>query len=144
MNLSYACGPSRPLLEETIDAAVRKTAQRFPKREAVVSRHQNRRVTWQEFYTEAEHTARGLVGLGLRPQDRVGIWAGNCLEWLLLQVACSQANLVLVNVNPAYRAHDLGYIVSKSGMRALFLRERDARANYREILAQAGVTPEFV
>jgi fatty-acyl-CoA synthase len=141
---SYVRGPKRPLLETAIHHAVRNTAGRFPDREAVVSRHQTRRLTWREFDSEAVRVARGLAGLGLQPQDRVGIWASNCIEWLLLQVACSQANLVLVNVNPAYRAYDLGYVLRKSRMRALFLREYDARANYREILHQTGARPEHV
>jgi len=144
MKQSYACGPAQPFLTETIDQVVRKTADRFPNREAVVSRHQNRRLTWREFDAEVERTARGLAGLGLRTQERVGIWSSNCVEWLLLQVACSRANLVLVNVNPAYRARDLGYVLRKSEMRALFLREKDARADYREILTQTGTPPEFV
>jgi fatty-acyl-CoA synthase len=127
-----------------IDQAVRDAAERIPDRETVVSRHQNRRLTWREFHVEAERVARGLAGLGFRTQDRIGIWASNCIEWLLLQVVCSRANLVLLNVNPAYRAHDLGYVLRKSGIRALFLRERDARANYREILEQTGVRPERV
>ena len=96
--LSYARGPKRPLFEATIDQAVRDTAERFPDREAVVSRHQNRRLTWREFHSEAERVSRGLARLSLQSQDRVGIWASNCVEWLLLQVACSRANLVLVNV----------------------------------------------
>jgi fatty-acyl-CoA synthase len=144
MRPSYVRGPERPLLEVTIDQAVRDTAGRFPGREAVVSLHQNRRLTWREFHSEAEHVARGLAGLGLQTQDRVGIWASNCIEWLLLQVACSRANLVLVNVNPAYRAHDLSYVLRKSRMRALFLRESDTRANYSEILEQTGARPEHV
>jgi fatty-acyl-CoA synthase len=144
MRLSYARGPERALFDTTIDRAVRDTAERFPDREAVVSRHQNRRLTWRKFHSEAERVARGLAGLGLQTQDRVGIWASNCIEWLLLQVACSRANLVLVNVNPAYRAHDLSYVLRKSRMRALFLRENDARANYREILEQTGARPEHV
>ncbi len=144
MKPSYVRGPERPLLEVTIDQAVRDTAERYPDGDAVVSRHQNRRLTWREFHAEAERAARGLAGLGLQTQDRVGIWASNCIEWLLLQVACSRANLVLVNVNPAYRAHDLSYVLRKSRMRALFLRENDARANYREILEQTGARPEHV
>src|SRR5260370_39385513 len=99
MNPSYIRGTTQPPLDETIDQVVRKTAERFPNREAVISRHQNRRLTWQEFHAEVERTARGLAGLGLRTQDRVGAWASNCVEWLLLQAACSRANLVLVNVN---------------------------------------------
>lgn len=144
MRLSYARGPERPLLDTTIDQAVRNTAERFPDREAIVSRHQNLRLTWREFHSEAERVARGLAGLDLQTQDRVGIWVSNCIEWLLLHVACSRANLVLVNVNPAYRAHDLSYVLRKSRMRALFLRESDARANYTEILEQTGARPEHV
>jgi len=144
MTFSYARGPEQPLIEKTIHEVVRETALRFPDREGIVSRHQNRRLTWSEFHSESEKVARGLAGLGLKTQDRVGVWASNCVEWMLLQVACSQANLVLVNVNPAYRAHDLGYVLRKSGMKALFLRESDARANYREILEQAGSRPDHV
>jgi fatty-acyl-CoA synthase len=144
MRLSYVRGPERPQFDATIDQAVRDTAERFPDREAVVSRHQNRRLTWREFDSEAERVARGLAGLGLQTQDRVGVWASNCIEWLLLQIACSRANLVLVNVNPAYRAHDLSYVLRKSRMRALFLRESDTRANYSEILEQTGARPEHV
>ena len=76
-------------------------------------------------------------GLGLLPGDRAGIWASNCLEWILLQYAAPRAGVVLVNVNPAYRSHELRYVLKKSHIRALFLREKDARANYREILAES-------
>ena len=77
--------------------------------------------------------ARGLAGLGLRPGDRAGIWASNCVEWVLLQYAAARAGVVLVNVNPAYRSHELRYVLQKSRIRALFLHERDAHADYREI-----------
>ena len=86
MRLSYARGPEQPLLDTTIDQAVRNTAERFPDREAVVSRHQNRRLTWRQFHSDAERVARGLSGMGLQSQDRVGISASNRIEWLLLQV----------------------------------------------------------
>ena len=82
-------------------------------------------------------TARGLAGLGLRAGDRVGIWASNCLEWILMQYASARAGVILVNVNPAYRSHELRYVLQKSRIRALFLHERDARANYREILSDS-------
>jgi fatty-acyl-CoA synthase len=144
MTPSYVRGPEQPLIEKTIDQAVRDTAERFGDREAIVSGHQNRRLTWREFHLEADHVARGLAGLGLETQDRIGIWASNCLEWLLLQVACSKANVVLVNFNPAYRAHDFSYVLRKSRIRALVLPEADARTNYREILEQAGGQPEHV
>jgi len=83
------------------------------------------------------YPARGLTGLGLQPKDRVGIWATNCVEWVLLQYACARAGYVLVNVNPAYRSHELAFILRRSSMRALFLREHDSRANYHAILQGA-------
>jgi fatty-acyl-CoA synthase len=112
-------------------------AARFPDREALVVCHQSARLTWSALDREATRTARGLAGLGLRPGDRAGIWASNCLEWVLLQYAAARAGMVLVNVNPAYRSHELRYVLDKSRIRALFLREHDARTNYREILDES-------
>jgi fatty-acyl-CoA synthase len=132
--LSYARGADDPLLDQTIFQALCATAARFPDREALVVCHQNVRLTWRQLRDEAERTARGLAGLGLKPGDRAGIWASNCVEWILMQHAASRAGVVLVNVNPAYRSHELRFVLAKSNIRALFLRERDARANYREIL----------
>ena len=126
-----------PLLEKTISQAVSDVAAKFPDREALVVCHQNIRLTWRELDREVTRTARGLAGLGLRPGDRAGIWASNCVEWILLQHAASRAGVVLVNVNPAYRSHELRYVLKKSHIRALFLREKDSRANYREILAES-------
>lgn len=77
------------------------------------------------------------MGLGLAPGDRVGVWATNCAEWILLQFAASRTGLVLVNVNPAYRSTELSYVLRKSRMRALFLLERDQRSEYAQILDQA-------
>ncbi len=144
MNLSYARGPAVPEIAKTIHELVRDTAARIPDQEAIVSRHQNRRLTWREFYAESERLAAGLCALGLKAQDRIGIWSTNCVEWLETQVACSMANLALVNVNPAYRAKDLGYILRKSRMRALILRECDARNEYKKILEESGERPEHV
>jgi len=141
---SYQRGPQTPLIEKTIHEVVRDSAARLPDHEAVVSRHQNRRLTWSEFQRESERVAAGLAGLGLKAHERVGLWSSNCVEWLLIQVACSRANLELVNVNPAYRATDLGYILRKSRMRALILRERDTRSEYKKILEETEAAPEHV
>jgi fatty-acyl-CoA synthase len=135
--LSHFRGSDTPLLNETIPEALKRVAERFPGREALVVRHQNVRLTWPQLVEQTGRVACGLLELGLQPQDRVGIWASSCVEWVLLQYACAWAGLVLVNVNPAYRSHDLSYILSKSRMRALVLRERDARADYRAILIEA-------
>ena len=135
--LSYVRGADVPLLEQTISQAVTHAAARFADREALVVCHQNVRLTWRELDREVTRTARGLAGLGFRPGDRAGIWASNCVEWILMQHAASRAGIVLVNVNPAYRSHELRFVLKKSRIRALFLREKDPRANYREILAES-------
>jgi len=134
---SYVRGADVPLLEQTISQAVSSAAARFCDREALVVCHQNVRLTWRELDHEVTRTARGLAGLGLRPGDRAGIWASNCVEWILLQHAASRVGVILVNVNPAYRSHELRFVLKKSHIRALFLREKDQRANYRDILANS-------
>ena len=141
--LAYAKGPDRPLIADSIFEAFSKTAARLPEKTALIVRHQNVRFTFGELTAEVERTARGLAGLGLRCGDRVGVWSTNCAEWVLLHLACARAGIVLVNVNPAYRAHELSYILRKSGMRALFLWERDARADYRAIFEQARAGQEL-
>jgi fatty-acyl-CoA synthase len=104
---------------------------------ALISRHQGLRISYAELQAQAQRTARGLWGLGLRPGDRVGIWSSNCAEWVYLQLATALTGIVLVNVNPAYRSHELRYVLQKSGMKAIFLQEKDARCNYLQILNEA-------
>ena len=136
-HLSYARGPAAPLLEKTISEALRERARDLPESEALVVRHQQVRLTWRELDARVTLVARGLAGLGLAPGDRAGIWASNCVEWVLLQHAAARAGVPLVNVNPAYRSHELRYVLHKSRIRALFLHERDARADYRAILTES-------
>lgn len=135
--LSYARGPEEPLLESTIGQTLSETASKFPEREALVARHQGIRLTWRDLDEQATCVARGLAGLGLGPGDRIGVWATNCAEWVLLQYGCARAGVVLVNVNPAYRSHELRYVLQKSRMKALFLRQKDSRADYRAILNES-------
>jgi len=135
--LSYARGPEAPLSEQTIDEVFAATAEKFAERPALVARHQGIRLTWRALSQQVEEVARGLRGLGLETGDRVGVWASNCAEWILLQLACARAQLVLVNINPAYRSHELRYVLARSQMRALFLREADERGDYRHILEEA-------
>ena len=135
--LSYAAGPAADLIEQPIEAVLARTVERFGEHEALSVCHQNVRLTWRELDQEVDRVARGLSGLGLRPGDRAGVWAANCVEWILLQYACARAQVVLVNVNPAYRSHELRYVLNCSGMRALFLWEADERGDYRGILEEA-------
>lgn len=134
---SYSAGPAVPLCEEPIGEVFDRVAAEHPQKEALVSRHQGLRLSYGELRAEVDRTAAGLWGLGIRPGDRVGMWATSCAEWVYLQVATARIGAVLVNVNPAYRAHDLAYILERSEMKAIFLHERDARASYAEILDQA-------
>jgi fatty-acyl-CoA synthase len=135
--LSYSKGPDAPLAAETICEAFHKTAAKFPKREALVSRHQNVQLTWAQLDERVGETARGLAGLGLATGDRVGVWSTNCIEWILVHLACTRIGAVLVNVNPAYRAYELQFVLRKSGMKALFLWEKDCRSDYASILTEA-------
>ncbi len=134
---SYAAGPAIPLIEKTIGEVFDETVATHPGKEAIVSRHQGIRLTYRELADAVDRTAAGLWGLGIRPGDRVGMWASSCVEWVYLQVATAKIGAILVNVNPAYRAHDLAYILDRSDMKAIFLYERDARVSYAEVLAQA-------
>ncbi len=135
--LSYARGVEQPLLEITIGQALDSIASQHPDHLAVVVRHQNIRLTWAQLLFRTEEVSRGLAGLGLRPGDRIGIWSTNCIEWILLQHAAARTGIVLINVNPAYRSHELAYVLRKSNMRAIFLREADVRSNYHQILDEA-------
>lgn len=135
--LSYSSGPAAALLEKTIYEVLLATEARFPQGQAIVSRHQGLRLSWRGLRERAGETARGLWGIGIRPGDRIGMWSTSCAEWLYLQIAASRIGAVLVNVNPAYRAHDLRDVLLRSRIKALFMHEADHRANYVEILEEA-------
>lgn len=134
--LSYSRGPHLALRDETIFEALAEMAARHPAGEALVVRHQNARLSYRELKDRVDETARGLVGLGLKPGDRIGVWASSCVEWVLLFLACARTGIVQVNVNPAYRSQDLGFVLRKSRIKALFLHCQDARAHYRQILEE--------
>src|SRR5215469_15979327 len=144
-SLSYSRGPERHLLELTIGDLLDRTASRFPNRLAVVSHHQSQRMTWAELSDAADRVARGLWSLGIRRGDRVGLWSTNCIEWIMLHMGCARAGAALVNINPAYRSHELQYTLTRSRMKVLFLWHRDKRADYQEILERArhGLTLEL-
>jgi fatty-acyl-CoA synthase len=135
--LSYSRGHDAPLIDGSIWEVFEKTAFRFPDREALVSRHQEVRLTFSELSATVERTARGLVGLGIGAHDRLGVWSTNCVEWVQMHLACARIGAVLVNVNPAYRPYDLAFVLRKSKMKALFLWEKDKRSDYRTIVEEA-------
>jgi fatty-acyl-CoA synthase len=135
--LSYTRGPEGTILEKTIGQMLDETAARLPDQEALVSRHQELRISYTQLREEVARTARGLWGLGVRPGDRIGMWSTSCVEWVYLQAAAARIGAILVNVNPACRAHDLRYVLNRSRMRTLFLHEKDFRVNYAGVLEEA-------
>ncbi len=117
---SYASGTSaQPLLGETIGANLERTVTRFADREALVSVHQGLRYTYAQFDAEVNRAARGLLAMGFARGDRIGIWSPNCAEWTIVQYATAKLGIILVNINPAYRSHELAYVLNQSGCRAI-------------------------
>ncbi|PRW33815.1 AMP-binding isoform A [Chlorella sorokiniana] len=120
--LSFVRGPTDvPQLDETIGECLARTAQAFPDNDAVVSVHQGVRLSYRQFHEQVEQAARGLLSLGIQKGDRVGIWAPNCVEWVVLQYATSKIGAILVNINPAYRAGELAYALNQSAVTTLVL-----------------------
>src|SRR4051812_14856591 len=118
--LSYAHGiGAAPLLGETIGENLRRTVANHPDREALVVCHQDVRLSYRQLWDEAGLVARGLLASGVRAGDRVGIWSSNRYEWVVVQYATARLGAVLVNVNPAYLAHELEYVLCQSGMKLL-------------------------
>ena len=141
--LSYSRGPDQPLLEITIGEQLRRTAGRISESPAIVSCHQSGRFTWGQLDDGADRVARGLWSLGIRKADRVGLWSSSCLEWVMFQLGCARAGAILVNINPAYRCHELRFTLRKSRMKAIFLWQADARADYAAILREATEDQSF-
>jgi fatty-acyl-CoA synthase len=118
--LSYAHGTSpTPLLGETIGANLRATVARHGDREALVVRWQDYRATYRQLWDATTRAARGLLALGVRPGDRVGIWSSNRFEWVVTQFATARLGAILVTVNPAYRANEVEYALRQSRVSVL-------------------------
>jgi fatty-acyl-CoA synthase len=134
---SYSHGAcSVPLLGETIGANLRRTVERFGEREALVVRHQNFRATYRELWELVDRAARGLLACGVKTGDRVGVWAPNRFEWVVLQYATARIGAILVNINPAYKATELEYALIKSGVSLLCLARGFRQTDYLAILAE--------
>src|SRR3954471_8644979 len=131
MARSYAHGASdTPLLGETIGESLERTVARFPEREALVVRQQGIRLTYAELNQQVDRLARALIPAGLDTGDRLGIWAPNCAEWVLVQFASAKVGAILVNVNPAYRTSELEYALDQSGCRMLIAAREFKEADY--------------
>ncbi|MCY4622353.1 MAG: AMP-binding protein [bacterium] len=134
---AYASGDrSTPLLQETIGRNLETTVARFPDRDALISVHQGIRQSYQAFNDSVDLLAMGLLRLGLEAGDRVGIWSPNCAEWVWIQYATAKVGVILVNINPAYRTHELGYALTQSGCRVLVAAQAHLSSDYREMVAE--------
>src|SRR5579859_4601767 len=145
--LSYwqAEATGEPLLESTIGDLLDRRAEEYATREAIVyscypefGGALDIRWTYQEYRERANAVARGLMALGLSKGDHIAVWAANLPEWLLLQMGAAKAGLVLVTVNPAYRAQELEYVLKQGDVVALFfmarIRDHDCLATVRSMV----------
>ena len=131
---SYASGTgSTPLLGCTIGDALDTTARAYSNSPALVSRHQNQRLTFAELSAAVERFALGLMHLAVQKGDRVGIWATNCSEWVIVQFAAAKIGAILVNVNPAYRAYELKFALEQSGCQTLIMVPNFKNADFVSI-----------
>src|SRR5919202_1368726 len=125
-----------PLLGRTIGEDLEAVVARFGEREAVVSRHQDVRLTYAELDAAANAVACGLLAAGIEKGDRVGIWAPNCVEWILVQFATAKIGAILVNINPAYRTHELEYALRQSGVRLLVSAQAFKTSDYTAMVGE--------
>ncbi|MEW2353783.1 AMP-binding protein [Spirillospora sp. NPDC029432] len=137
MSLSYASGTSaRPLLGETIGANLARTVAAFADRDALVERATGRRWSYDHFAAEVDTVALGLLALGVTKGDRVGIWAPNCAEWMFVQYATARIGAILVNINPAYRVHELEFVLGQAGVRTLVAAPSFKTSDYAAMIEE--------
>ena len=142
MTDSYVRGDdTAPLIEMTIGDRFDQTVARYPDGDALIVRHQNIRWSWSDLRARVDAVAAGLLQRGLKPGDRVGIWAPNCAEWVIVQFATAKAGLILVNINPAYRVAELDYALNKVGCAALILAPSHKSSDYVAMLGE--IAPEL-
>ncbi|HEY0624587.1 AMP-binding protein [Sphingomonas sp.] len=138
--LSHVRGADTPpLLELTIGDALVRAVERWGERDALVSVAQGIRWSFAELRARADALASGLLALGLKPGERIGIWSPNCAEWALTQFAAARAGLILVTINPAYRLAEVEYTINKVGLAALVAAESFKTSTYAEMIETLGV-----
>ncbi|MFE0461265.1 AMP-binding protein [Kitasatospora sp. NPDC058965] len=136
--LSHAHGATEPPLRtETIGADLARTVAAHGDREALVDLPSGRRWTYAQLLADVDVVARGLLALGVRTGDRVGIWSPNCPEWVLLQYATARMGAILVSINPGYRTHELEYVLRQSGVRTVVAMPAYKTSDYAGMLAEA-------
>jgi fatty-acyl-CoA synthase len=146
---SYDAGPTDvPIIEDTIGANFERTVAEHPDTEALVDVAQGLRWTYRELDDEIDVLARGLLARGIAKGDRVGIWSPNRAEWTIVQYATAKIGAILVNINPAYRTHELGYVLDQSGVRMLIsateFKTSDYVAMVGEVRTEAPALTEVI
>lgn len=140
--LSYRIGPcDQPLLSQTIGTYLQEIAERFPDRPAVVVRHQQIRWSYREYLARIDRLAKGLLALGIKQGDRVGIWSPNNIEWCLVQFATARIGAIMVCINPAYRSYELEFAINNVGCRALICASAFKGSDYLAMLNE--LAPEL-
>jgi fatty-acyl-CoA synthase len=139
---SYACGSTaQALITQTLGDFFDTMAARQGEHEALVVRHQNRRLSYAALKREVDQLASALLRSDLRKGDRVGIWAHNCTEWVLMQLATAKVGVILVNINPAYRTAEVEYALNKVGCKALVTMTTFKTSDYLAMLRE--LAPEL-
>ncbi|NNH36728.1 AMP-binding protein [Acinetobacter sp. NIPH 2377] len=142
VRLSYAYGTSsQPLLGMTIGEKFDQACQQYAEQDAVVSVHQNVRLSYKQLQDQVNAFACSLLQLGLKKGDRIAIWSPNCVEWTITQFAAFKAGMILVNLNPAYKSSELEYVLNKVSCKALVIAPQFKSSNYQEILTK--IAPEI-
>ena len=143
VRLSYAYGTSsQPLLGMTIGEKFDQACQQYAEQDAVVSVHQNVRLSYKQLQDQVNAFACSLLQLGLEKGDRIAIWSPNCVEWTITQFAAFKAGMILVNLNPAYKSSELEYVLNKVSCKALVIAPQFKSSNYQEILTK--IAPEII
>lgn len=141
-SMSYALGPmDKPLIEKSIGELFDENASRFADNEALVSRHQGLRFTYQQLSAKVDELAIALLGFGIKKGNRVGIWSPNNAEWVLTQFATAKVGAILVNINPAYRVSELEYALNQSGVSLLITAKQFKTSDYHWMISQ--LAPEI-
>jgi fatty-acyl-CoA synthase len=135
--LSHTVGEATPhLIDQTIPDNLDATVSRFPDREALVDVQRGIRWTYAEFAAQVDLLARALLATGLTKGDRIGIWAPNCAEWTVVQLATARLGAILVNINPSYRSHELRYVLNQAGIRMVVAAESFKTSDYAAMLQE--------
>lgn len=133
---SYDKGPTTELINLTIGDFFDQMVEQNPDKEALISAHQNVRLTYRELQRKVNQLASSMIRMGLQKGDRVGIWSHNNVEWVIMQLATAKAGIVLVNINPAYRIFELEYAINKVDCQVLVLMRHFKSSDYAVMMQE--------